>query len=532
VPEERGTYYITTPIYYASGKLHIGHAYSTVAADALARFKRMQGLKVRFLTGTDEHGQKIQKRARQAGVAPQQFVDRIVQDILHLWDVLHISYDDFIRTTEERHVKVVQEVVSKLWEQGDIYKSTYTGWYCVECESFWLPRQLQEGLCPDCGRELEKVTEESYFFRMSRYAEPLLQHIRTHPEFIQPESRRNEVISFIEQGLEDLCISRTTFDWGVPIPWDRSHVVYVWLDALSNYISAIGYTRDPDLFAAYWPADVHLVGKEIVRFHAIIWPAVLMALGLPLPRQVFGHGWLVLEGGKMSKSKGNVVDPLVLVDRYGVDAVRHFLLREIPFGSDGTYSEEALIARTNADLANDLGNLVHRTLSMVERYLEGRIPVPGHLHRIDQELRETLAAAAAQVQRCMDELRISDALASIWEVVRAGNRYLDRTAPWSLFRHGDVERGGTVLYNVCELIRITAVMLTPYLVDTPGKIWRRLGLEEDPGSITWAEVGEWGKLPPGLRVRSGEVLFPRIDERRAQSDGRPTSGRLPGGVGE
>jgi len=420
------TYYITTPIYYANGRLHIGHAYSTVAADALARFNRFRGRRTYLLTGTDEHGNKNQEAARAAGVSPQEFVDEVVTHIVRLWERLEISYDDFIRTTEPRHKEVVQKIFERFYRQGDIYKSEYEGWYCTPCETFWPASKLVDGRCPnpDCGREVKRLKEESYFFRLSKYQDRLLEHIENNPDFIQPASRRNEMVSFIKQGLEDLCVSRTTFDWGIPVPFDPGHVVYVWVDALTNYISAIGYlSGDPEkekLFHELWPADVHLVGKEIVRFHTIIWPILLMALDLPLPKRVFGHGWLVLEGGKMSKSKGNVIDPHVLMDKYGVDAVRYFLLREIPFGADGKYSEEALVKRTNVDLANDLGNLLNRTLTMVEKYCDSIVPTPV-AQEDDDALSGLLPQVAADVEKAMDDLMIPAALEAIWRFVGRAN---------------------------------------------------------------------------------------------------------------
>ena len=517
-------FYITTPIYYPSDNLHIGHAYTTVVADALARYHRQMGEEVYFLTGTDEHGQKIQRRAEAAGNTPQEFVDKIVDNIKELWRLLRISNDDFIRTTEPRHEKRVQMIFQRLYEQGDIYKSDYEGLYCTPCEAFWLERQLVDGKCPDCGREVEKVREESYFFRLSKYADRLMAHIEAHPEFIQPVSRKNEMVNnFLRPGLEDLCVSRTTFSWGITVPFDSKHVIYVWLDALTNYITALGYPDEVKingLFKRFWPAELHLVGKEIVRFHTIIWPIILMALDLPLPKRVFGHGWLVLEGGKMSKSKGNVVDPVVLVEKYGLDAIRYYLLREVPFGSDGVYSEEALVLRVNTDLANDLGNLLHRTLSMVEKFSSGVVPVPGPYEPLDQELINEASQVFRAVQQHMEMLEVSDALAAIFQLIGRANKYIDEAAPWSLNKQGNRERLGTVLYTMVEVIRFSAVLLAPFLVETPAKIFAQLGLSEEPVNISLEEGCRWGLFPPKTKVQKGEPIFPRIEwEEKKEEQG-------------
>lgn len=515
-----GKFYITTPIYYPSDNLHIGHSYSTVSADALARYHRLKGDDVFFLTGTDEHGQKIQRRAEQTGVTPQQYVDHVVDGIKKLWKVLDISYDDFIRTTDERHIRTVQAIFKRLYDQGDIYKSEYEGWYCTPCETFWTERQVKDGKCPneDCCRPVEKVREESYFFKVSKYADRLLEHIESHPEFIQPVSRKHEMVNnFLKPGLEDLCVSRTSFSWGIPVTFDERHVVYVWLDALSNYISALGYPEaaaDPNsLFNRFWPADVHLVGKEIVRFHTIIWPITLMALGLPLPKQVYGHGWLLLEGDKMSKSKGNVIDPVVLAEKYGVDAIRYYLLREVPFGSDGQYTEDALIKRINVDLANDLGNLLHRTGAMIEKFNGGLIPDPAASEALDLDLQKTAAQAVADVNHQMDHLVINEAVVAIWKLVGKTNKYIDEAAPWALAKdEAKKARLGTVLYHMAESLRITAVLLQPFLTSTPDKIWAQLGLL--PGSLAqvgWEKGTKWGGIPSGTRIRRGDPIFPRIE---------------------
>lgn len=503
-----GKFYITTPIYYPSANLHIGHAYTTVAADALARFHRMRGDDTWFLTGTDEHGQKIEQAARAAGKEPQEFVDAIVAGIRELWRVLDITYDDFIRTTEPRHQKVIADIFTRLWQKGDIYLGRYEGWYCTGCEAYYTETQAKEiGYhCPDHDKPLERVGEDAYFFRLSAYADRLREHIERNPEFIQPPSRRQEMLSFIDQGLEDLCVSRSSFRWGIPVPFAPGHVIYVWIDALCNYISALGYP-DGERYRRYWPADVHLVGKEILRFHTIIWPSILMALGEPLPRRVFGHGWLVLESGKMSKTRGNVVDPLVLVERYGLDAVRYFLLREIPFGADGFYSEEALVRRYNSDLANDLGNLVHRSLNMLNRFAGGRVPAPARREPVDDEIPALAAEVVENFARLMEDLQISAALAEVWRLVGRLNKYIDEAAPWALRRAGD-ERVNTVLYQMAEGIRLLSVLLKPVLVRSAPLMWESVGAPRPFAEVNWDDA-RWGLLPPGTAVKVGEPLFPR-----------------------
>ncbi len=511
---DKKTFYITTPIYYPSNKLHVGNSYTTVAADAIARFKRLTGCDVWFLTGTDEHGQKIQRQAEAAGKKPLEFVDEIVAWIKELWEELDIDYDDFIRTTEERHKEKVAKIFTHFHEQGDIYKDKYEGWYCTPCEAYWTERQLNDGNCPDCNRVVELIAEEAYFFKMSKYAKQLEEHIESNPDFIQPVSRKNEMINnFIKPGLEDLCVSRTSFDWGIPVPFDPDHVIYVWLDALSNYITALGFGEEDSIYETYWPADVQLIGKDILRFHTIYWPIFLMALGQPLPKTVFGHGWLMLQEGKMSKSKGNAIDPRVLANRYSSDALRYFLLREIPFGQDGIFSLENFINRINTDLANDLGNLVSRTLTMAERYFDGVLPRPSSGEQAsDTDLRELALATPVAVELYVNELKLSDALAELWKLVRRSNKYIDENMPWELAKDPAKQiRLGTVIYNLVESIRFISVLLQPFVPRTPGKIWEQLGVSNNQALQEWESLQEWGKMQPGHAVARGEDLFPRLN---------------------
>lgn len=502
-------YYITTPIYYPSANFHIGHCYTTIIADSIARYQRLKEKDVFFLTGTDEHGQKIENKAKEKGVTPKEYVDEIVENAKDLWKSLGISYDKFIRTTDEYHEKAVQKIFDKLYEQNDIYLDKYKGLYCTPCESFWTETQLVDGKCPDCGREVNLVEEESYFFRLSKYQKRIEELYKNNPDFIKPESRKNEMINnFLKPGLDDLCVSRTTFSWGIPVDFDPKHVIYVWIDALTNYITALGYLSDDDsLFKKYWPADLHLVGKEIVRFHAIIWPALLMALDLPLPKQVFGHGWLKIDGGKISKSLGNYKDPREYIDKYGVDAVRYYALREVSFGSDGNFSEEALIARTNADLANTLGNLLNRTIAMTNKYFDGVISNSKVNEEIDTELINKASNLKSVVDKNMEKLYISDALEEIFNFLRECNKYIDDTTPWVLAKEEKLERLQTVLYNLLESIRISSVLLTPFMPTTTEKIFKQLNTNLN----TYDTLNEFGALENNHKLGQIEVLFKRIE---------------------
>ena len=506
-------FFITTPIYYPSAKLHIGHAYCTTIADSIARYHRLIGDDVFFLTGSDEHGQKIQQKAAEAGVTPIAYTDKIVAGFQNLWKRLSISNDDFIRTTEERHARVVQEIFRRIYAKGDIYKGAYKGLYCTPCESYWTEHQLDEnGNCPDCHRPVQEVSEEAYFFKMSKYADRILAYIEEHPDFIQPVSRRNEMVRFIKQGLEDLCISRTSFDWGIPVPGDEKHVIYVWFDALTNYLTPIGFMDDAEKFQKYWPADLHLVGKEIVRFHTIIWPCILMALGLPLPKKVYGHGWLIVDGDKMSKSKGNVVDPNGLIDEFGADAIRYFLLREINLGQDGNFSRDALIGRINSDLANDLGNLLHRTLSMTIKFQDGVLLAPASESEVDKSLKEDAAETIAFYRANMDEMQLSLTIKKVWAFISRANKYIDETAPWALAKDpAKKQELANVMYNLAEALRAISVLIAPFMPNTAARIWQQLALPGDFSVVQLADIETWGGIPADHKVGKPEQLFPRIE---------------------
>ena len=515
---DKKSFYITTPIYYPSAKLHIGHAYCTTIADSVARFHRLADEEVFFLTGSDEHGQKIQQKAEEQGITPIEYVNPIVAGFQNLWKLLNISNDDFIRTTEKRHEKVVQEVFRRIYAKGDIYKGAYTGLYCTPCESYWTEHQLDEnGCCPDCHRPVQEVSEEAYFFKISKYAHRLLKYIEENPDFIQPVSRRNEMINFINQGMEDLCISRTSFDWGIPVPIDDKHVIYVWFDALTNYLTPIGYLDDPEKFQKFWPANIHLVGKEIVRFHSIIWPCILMALDLLLPKQVFGHGWLVVDGTKMSKSIGNVVDPIGLIEEFGADAIRYFLLREINLGQDGNFSRDALIQRINSDLANDLGNLLHRTLNMVGKFQQGVVLAPEGRSEIDASLIEDAMSTVKTFADDMNNMKISHAIKAVWAFISRANKYIDETAPWALAKDESKKQElANTMYNLVEALRIISGLIYPYMPTTAGKLWQQLNLPGTIEELRLADIEKWGGTPANMHIGQAQQLFPRIEVEKVE----------------